>query len=60
MLDLKIEKDAMVDLALIPSPLVVIEVLNRRGHEEWIVVADDNTCNEPAEKGHAKRGGKRC
>ena len=56
MLNLKVEKDAMVDLALVPCPLIVIEVLYRRRHEEWIVVADNETCNETTEKGHAERG----
>ena len=44
MLNLKVEKDTMVDLALVPSPLVIIEVLNWRRHEEWVVIADDETC----------------
>ena len=45
MLDLKVEQDAMIDLALIPCPLIIVEVLDRRGLEERIVVTYKNTCD---------------
>ena len=45
MLDLKVEKDAMIDLTLIPCPLIIVEVLDRRGLEERIVVTNKNACD---------------
>ena len=50
MLDLKVEEDAMIYLALIPCPLIIVEVLDRRGLEERIVVTYENTCDQPSEE----------
>ena len=53
MLDLKVEQDAMIDLALIPCPLIIIEVLNRRGLEERIVVTYKYTSYKATEETYA-------
>ena len=41
----------MVDLALIPSPLVVKEAINGGRLEEGVVVANNDTRNQTAKEG---------
>lgn len=53
MLDLEVKQDAMIDLALIPCPLVIVEMLNRRGLEERIVITYKNASYEAAEEAYA-------
>ena len=50
----------MVDLALVPSPLIVVEVLLRKWLEERIVVAYDDAAEDTAENTEGKRGSETC
>ena len=53
MLDLEVKQDAMIDLTLIPCPLVIVEMLNRRGLEERIVITYKNASYEATEEAYA-------
>jgi hypothetical protein len=60
MFDFKIKENSVVDLALVPSPLIVVEVLLRKGLEERIVVAYDDAADDTAENTEGKRGCEAC
>ena len=53
MLDLKVEEEPMIDLTLIPCPLIVVEMLNGGRVEEWIVISGNNTGYQTSEKTNA-------
>ena len=57
MLDLKIEKNSVIDLTLIPGPLIVIKMLLGDRLEEGVVVANNKTANYAAENTESKGGG---
>ena len=54
MLDLKIEKNSVIDLTLIPGPLIVIKMLLRDRLEEGVVVANNKTADYAAENTEGK------
>lgn len=55
-LNLKVEKDTMVNLALIPSPLVVKKAINGGRLEEGVVVSNNYASNQAPKEGKTKRG----
>jgi hypothetical protein len=56
MFDFKIKENSVIDLALVPSPLVVVEVLLRKRLEEGVVVANDNAAEDTTENSEGKGG----
>jgi hypothetical protein len=60
MFDFKIKENSVIDLALIPSPLIVIEVLFGERLKERIVVANDDTADYTAENTNSKRCSETC
>jgi hypothetical protein len=54
MLDLKIEKNSVINLTLIPGPLIVIKMLLGDRLEEGVVVSNNKTANYAAENTESK------
>jgi hypothetical protein len=60
MLNFKIKENPVVDLALVPSPLIIIEMLFRKRLKERIVVANDNATKNTTENTESKRCSQTC
>lgn len=60
MFDFKIEENSVVNLALIPCPLIIVEVFLWEGLKERIVISDNDAANDTAENTEGKGGGKSC
>ena len=58
MLDLKIVENPVIDLALVPSPLIVIKMLNWQWLKERVVVSCDNTAHDSAKDAKGEGSGK--
>jgi hypothetical protein len=55
MFDFKIKENSVIDLALVPCPLIVIEVVFGERLKERIVVANDDAADDTAENTNSKR-----
>lgn len=60
MFNFKIKENSMVDLALIPRPLIIIEVLLWERLEERVVVSDNDAANYAANNTEGEGSGKTC
>lgn len=60
MLDFKVKENSVIDLTLIPCPLIIVEVLLGERLEEGIVVANNNTAKDSAKNTKGKGCGKTC
>jgi hypothetical protein len=60
MFDFKIKENSVIDLALVPCPLIVIEVVFGERLKERIVVANDDAADDTAENTNSKRCSETC